>query len=540
MKRLILYILFIAFTTNKTVAQQKTPHNWYLQSSITDSMHGISLNAAYQFLKDKKSIPIIVAVIDGGIDTTHEDLKNVLWRNPKEIPGNGIDDDHNGYVDDIYGWNFLGNKDSNMTKAVEEKVRIFYKYKPEFENKNINEPNLNPEKKELYQQWKLAVKAMTVSEEEVQQIFFLEMATKAIKKYDSILQKDWSHNEYSAEELEKYNPTNEDAQKGKTGYLDFISRGRIPKDMKNTALIKELDEYISNRKEFFELAKNPPLDYRAQTVKDDVEDINDHNYGNGNVMVNNPLHGTHVSGIIAAQRNNGIGIDGIADNVKIMAIRAVPDGDEYDKDIALAIRYAVDNGAKVVNMSFGKGFSPHKKWVDEAIKYAASKDVLLVHAAGNDAANNDSTRNFPNPKYFGTTTVAPNFITVGASSDFLIDSSLTASFSNYGKTTVDVFAPGSTIYSTLPGNKYGNESGTSMASPVVAGVAALIRSYFPKLTAKQVKQIIEQSVFIPKTTDIILKPATKKHVLMSTLCKSKGIVNAEAAVKLAAKIAGSN
>lgn len=538
MKKIIAQIFFFVFISLSLLAQHTAPKGWYLQSPTTDSMHGINLNTAYQFLKDKKSSTIIVAVIDNGVDTAQEDLKNVIWHNPKEIPNNGIDDDHNGYIDDIYGWNFLGSKDSNMTKTSEEKVRMFYKYKPAFENKNIDETKLTPEKKDLYQQWKAAVKAMTVNEEEVQQVFFLEMLTKTIKKYDSVLQKDLSHKEYTAEELEKYQPTNEEVQKAKAVYLEFVERGHIGKDMKNTALIDELDKYINSRKEFFDLAKNPPPDYRAQIIKDNEEDINDHNYGNNNVMVTNPVHGTHVSGIIAAQRNNKIGIDGIANNVKIMAIRAVPDGDEYDKDVALAIRYAVDNGAKVVNMSFGKSFSPHKKWVDEAIRYAAKKDVLLVHAAGNDATNTDSARNFPNPKYFGTNTVAPNVITVGASSDILIDSSLAASFSNYGKTTVDVFAPGSRIYSTLPYNKYEFFDGTSMASPVVAGIAAVIRSYFPSLTAKQVKNIIEQSVFIPKSTDRIVKPGTrKKLVSMSILCKAKGIVDAEAALKLAAKTA---
>lgn len=539
-KRMRLFILLLPFLSFALFAsaQYTAPKGWHLQSSTTDGMHGINLNAAYQFLKNKKSTPIIVAVIDNGVDTAQEDLKNVLWHNPKEIPGNGVDDDHNGYVDDIYGWNFLGSKDTNMTKTSEEKVRMLYKYKPMFENRGkiLQEEEFSPEEEDLYQQWKATVKAMTVNEEEVQQVFFLEMMSKSLKKSDSTLQKALDRKEYTAEDVEKYQPINEDVQKEKTTYLNFIAGARINKDMKNTELIDELDKYINGRKEFFDLAKNPPPDYRAQIVKDDVENINDRNYGNNNVMVTNPVHGTHVSGIIAAQRNNGIGIDGIADNVKIMAIRAVPDGDEYDKDVALAIRYAVDNGARVVNMSFGKYFSPHKKWVDDAIRYAAKKDVLLVHASGNNSKNTDSARHFPTAKYFGTNTIAPNFIDVGASSDMRIDSSVIASFSNYGKNSVDVFAPGSRIYSTLPYNKYTFFDGTSMASPVVAGIAALIRSYFPKLTAIQVKRIIEQSVDIPTAKERVVKPGTKNEIVaMSTLCKSKGIVNAEKAVRLAAK-----
>jgi subtilisin family serine protease len=250
-----------------------------------------------------------------------------------------------------------------------------------------------------------------------------------------------------------------------------------------------------------------------------------------------PTHGTHVSGIIGAQRGNGIGIDGIADNVRIMAVRAVPDGDEYDKDVALAIRYAVDNGAKVINMSFGKGFSPEKQWVDEAVKYAETKDVLLVHAAGNDAEDIDKEENYPNPDLKTLNEQASNFITVGASSDPKIKSSLVAEFSNYGKNNVNVFAPGVKIYSTLPGgNTYGNQQGTSMAAPVVSGLAAVIRSYFPSLTAKQVKYSIEKSVIVTENPVAVVKPGSKEKVWISDLCTSGGIINAYNAIKIAASL----
>jgi len=221
---------------------------------------------------------------------------------------------------------------------------------------------------------------------------------------------------------------------------------------------------------------------------------------------------------------------GVADNVRIMMVRAVPDGDEHDKDIANAIRYAVDNGAKVISMSFGKSFSPQKSWVDDAVKYAASKDVLLVHAAGNDAKNIDSTENYPNPVYLDKSGVAGNFITVGASGDST-NGGFTASFSNYGKNSVDVFAPGVNIYSTLPGgDKYGNYSGTSMATPVVAGVAALIREYYPSLTAEQVKYAIDNSVS-PQTEKVKL-PGTDEMVNLSDISKTGGELNAYNALKL--------
>jgi subtilisin family serine protease len=283
-------------------------------------------------------------------------------------------------------------------------------------------------------------------------------------------------------------------------------------------------------------ADQAPRDYRGEIVKDNYYDFNDRYYGNSDVMANTPMHGTHVSGIIGASRTNGKGIEGIADNVKIMMVRAVPDGDEHDKDIALAIRYAVDNGAKVINMSFGKGVSPEKKWVDEAVQYAQSKGVLLVHAAGNDAADIDTAWNFPSATFKSNGKKATNWITVGASGDPKIDG-LVANFSNYGKTEVDVFAPGRKIYSTLPGgDSYGNLDGTSMASPVVAGVAALIFEYFPTLTPEQVKSIIEKSV--TKPTIKAKNPGTDEDVDLGEISKTGGIINAYEAVKLAAVMSG--
>jgi subtilisin family serine protease len=279
-----------------------------------------------------------------------------------------------------------------------------------------------------------------------------------------------------------------------------------------------------------------PTNYREDIVKDNYYNLNDRFYGNNDVMGPSPLHGTHVSGIIGAQRDNGIGADGVADNVKVMTIRAVPDGDEYDKDIALAIKYAVDNGAKVINMSFGKDISPEKKWVDEAVRYAEMKDVLIVHAAGNDGENTDSTGNFPNPDLQVFQKKATNFITVGASSDPKIGGDFVADFSNYGKNTVDVFAPGVKIYSTIPGgNNYGFLKGTSMASPVVAGVAALIRSYFPELSASQIKYAIEKSVVAGPGIKVT-KPGTKDTVSIASLCASGGFINAFSAVKIAATL----
>jgi subtilisin family serine protease len=306
-------------------------------------------------------------------------------------------------------------------------------------------------------------------------------------------------------------------------------------DMTIKEFLEGMNEYIGSQERKTEAADKGPREYRAEVVKDNEADLNDKYYGNNDVMASTPLHGTHVAGIIGADRTNGIGANGVADNVRIMAVRAVPDGDEHDKDIALAIRYAVDNGAKVINMSFGKSFSPEKSWVDDAVKYAASKGVLLVHAAGNDSKNIDSSDNFPNPIMLDTKERASNWITVGASSDPLSEpgyNSLTASFSNYGKSEVDVFSPGTKIYSTLPGgNKYGNLQGTSMASPVVAGLAALILSYYPDLTPQQVKYAIEKSAVVPSVP--VKVPGSAISSELTDISKTGGIINAYEAVKIA-------
>jgi subtilisin family serine protease len=301
-----------------------------------------------------------------------------------------------------------------------------------------------------------------------------------------------------------------------------------------------VSEYVSSEDAKMQAADAKPTPYRAEIVKDNYKDFNDKFYGNNDVMVskNAALHGTHVSGIIGAARSNGVGMDGVADNVRIMTVRAVPDGDEHDKDIALAIRYAVDNGAKVINMSFGKGYSPEKKWVDEAVKYAEGKGVLLVHAAGNSAQNIDTSWNFPTP-LFEDEYRAPNWITVGASGPKadIATGGLTASFSNFGKKEVDVFAPGVKIYSTVPGgNTYQNLQGTSMASPVVAGLAAFILEYFPNLSAAQVKMVIEKSSQNPGVK--VKTPGGSDEVDLADISKAGGIINAYEAIKLASTLKG--
>lgn len=508
---------------------QQAPEGWHLKDLKTDGYYGISLQQAYDYLKskNKKSTPVIVGVVDSGIDTTHEDLTPVMWVNTKEIPANGIDDDKNGYIDDVHGWNFIGGKDpnSNVTKDSYEAARVFWKYKTQFDGKTASQ--IAAGDKSNYQMWLRAKEDVFKPSESGMDETFMRRVVEGMKMGNETITNDLKKEEFSCKDLVNYKPTTDNASKLRSFLLSVCS-GNNNDDITNKMLLENIEKDL----EKMQNKKQAPKDFRGEVVKDNYNDLNDKFYGNTNLTVDNSsaMHGTHVAGIIGAARNNGKGMDGVADNVKILTVRAVPDGDEHDKDIALGIRYAVDNGAKVINMSFGKGYSPEKKWVDDAVKYAVSKGVVLVHAAGNDAKNNDTTFNYPSAYYLDKTRPA-TWITVGASGPDEA-SGIVADFSNYGKKEVDVFAPGVRIYSTIPGgNTYGNLQGTSMASPVVAGLAALIRSYYPDLTAVQVKEIIEKSVVRP--TVKVANPETKEKVSLADLSVTGGIVNAYEAVKLA-------
>ncbi|MBS1949197.1 MAG: S8 family peptidase [Bacteroidetes bacterium] len=524
-------------------AKTDLPKGWHLMDKEQDGVEGISLDKCYQFIREKnlKSKQVIVAVIDSGIDTLHEDLKGILWTNPKEIPGNGIDDDHNGYTDDVHGWNFIGGKNGeNVSDDSGEETRVYYKFKDRFEAKDFDPKTLKGEDADNYQMWLLAKKTVTGEnpQESAADLLILKRFLATAIRSDSIVQKAMNKAEYTGNELDTFETNDNEAKRAKAILLYMFKADKIM-DMTNKEYISDFSEVVDREVKKSEAKEKAPENYRHQIVQDNEGDINDRHYGNNNIMARDPMHGTHVSGIIAAERNNGIGMNGIADNVRIMMIRAVPNGDEHDKDIALAIRYAVDNGAKVINMSFGKHLSPNKAWVDDAVKYAQSKGVLLVEAAGNDNADLDSTTNFPNPVFKDQSGTASNWITVGASSDPLAEpgfKSYTASFSNYGKKEVDVFAPGTKIYSTLPGgNRYGNLQGTSMAAPVVTGIAALIMEYYPALTPQQVKYCIVKSAVAPPGK--VKKPGTDDDLVnLSDISISGGIVNAYDAIKLANRL----
>lgn len=471
-----------------------------------DSVPGMSVDRVYaELIKNKKGKKVVVAVVDSGVDIDHEDLKSVVWTNPKEIAGNGKDDDKNGYIDDVHGWNFLG--DSGLENL--EMTRILKK--PDDGSEMYKSAKAEHEK--MYQE----------NLQGKQQVDFIFKANQTIK---DLLKKD----NYTLEEVQSITSTDPTVNKSKQVMISIIGQT-------GPSFNDDLNDYKDQVYNMLNYNLNKDFDGR-KVLGDNPDDQSTKYYGNNVVYgpdKEKALHGTHVAGIIAQTRNNNLGGDGVANNVEIMAVRAVPDGDEYDKDIALSIRYAVDNGAKVINGSFGKSYSPHKQWVYDAIKYAESKDVLIVHAAGNDAKDIDVENNFPNDSDDKKTEFASNVITVGAL-NFEYGTGLVAPFSNYGKLNVDVFAPGMKIYATTPNNSYKYEQGTSMASPNVAGVAALIRSYFPSLKAKQVKYILMNSGS-PIDLNVEVGGDPKDSRPLNQLCVSGKIVNAYNAFKMAEKMA---
>ncbi len=485
---------------------------WSHLDLVKDSIPGMSVDKVYsELLKGKTSTSVIVGIVDSGVDIEHEDLKSVIWTNKKEIPGNKIDDDKNGYIDDINGWNFLGNS----TKENYEYERIINNKKLVDEATYLKAKAINDGKIEEANQTK----------------FQIELALNGTKKADDTLTKLLGKPTYTAEELDAIESKDQEVVQSIAIMKQMLAYGLSVADLKKE-IEKELESYIK-----VQSGENLKTNYR-KVVGDNPDDIKDTKYGDNNVMgpdKQDTLHGTHVAGIVAQVRNNKMGGDGIANNVQILTVRAVPDGDEYDKDIALGIRYAVDNGAKVINGSFGKAFSPHKQWVYDAIKYAESKDVLIVHAAGNDAKDIDKEDNYPNDSDDKKTEFADNMITVGAL-NYEYGTNVVADFSNYGKLNVDVFAPGVKIYASTPKDTYQFLQGTSMAAPNVAGVAALIRSYYPTLTAKQVKHILMDSG-TAISTSVAVGGDPDKSRLFSELSQSGRMVNAYNAMVMAEKLA---
>lgn len=524
-------------------AQDATPPlNWHLLDYRTDKVYGIGINNAYRdLLKNRTPQTVVVAVIDSGIDTLHEDLKPVLWHNPKE-KDNGRDNDGNGYPADIYGWNFIGNKNNradNLLHDLQEETRFYYLYRTRFERVS-NGAALNNCDRRLYQDWLRSRAALAAkTPEQVAVDALAGYVNNYYPRWDSLFRKLLKKEVYTATDVQRY--STEDKLLKMDRYFYGLLFARAQTNITNQQLPQALKPVLDSMRRLVKIPVTPPADFRAAVVKDNYDAINDRFYGNSNVMAANRMHGTHAAGIIGAVRENGTGMDGVADCVKIMLVRVVPEGDEHDKDVALAIRYAADNGAQIINMSFGKAYSPQQHWVEEAIRYAGRKGVLIVKAAGNSGADLDSVPDYPSGHYRKGGRLVPHMITVGATGPYR--DALVPVFSNYGRETVDVFAPGVQIFSTVGYDSagiavqgYKKISGTSMAAPVVAGLAAVLKSYYPRLTAVQIKRIIEASV--TQVDGLVVRPQSTERVPMAALCRTGGIINAYAAIQMAEKLYG--
>lgn len=516
--------------------------DWHLLDPKSQ-VPGTGVEEAYKsILKGRTSQEVIVAVIDGGVDIHHEDLKGKIWINPREIPDNGVDDDKNGYIDDIYGWNFIGNASgNNVHHDTYESVRTLATLKKKYAQ--VDPTKLDKVARAEYDRYLNLLKDIEGKRKDAEEQW------KELRKNETLLLEVF---EAIKKELGALPLTKNNLEKIDTAKSIYVNIGQkiLLSVLEEEPNINSFDQITQSVKQQYgepraELEAKFLYQYNTEfdsrtIVGDHYENPDERYYGNNDVKGPDAFHGTHVAGIIAANRENTIGMKGIARDVKIMALRAVPDGDERDKDVANAIRYAVDHGARVINMSFGKGESPYKKAVDDAIRYAEKRDVLLVHAAGNSGEDNDATLHFPvktlDRKGLFVKKKVRNWLDVGALS-FTMDEDMVASFSNYGRKSVDIFSPGVRIYSTAPENRYEFADGTSMASPVIAGVAALIRSYYPKLSSKQViKAILKNGTEIDQKVN---RPGSGDKVSLSQLCRTGSYVNATKALEAASKMKGS-
>jgi subtilisin family serine protease len=484
---------------------------------------GMSTDRAYRTLLADRSPrdTVVVAIIDSGVDIAHEDLQPVVWTNEDEVPGNGVDDDDNGYVDDVHGWNFIGGPDGeNVQYDTYEVTRLYRALSDRFAD--VDSASVPPSERDAYARYQ-RIKSDYEAEraEAQQQMQNVRPAYRAMEASSAALKNYLQTDTLSQDAVSAINSPRADIQRARDILMYFYQQGIAPADL------TEYYEYLETQLQYH---YNPDFNPRP-IVGDDYSDKTERTYGNNDVTGPDASHGTHVAGIVGAVRGNGIGVDGVATGVRIMAIRAVPNGDERDKDVANAIRYAADNGADIINMSFGKGYSPYKAVVDAAVQHADSMGVLMVHAAGNDGANIDSTDSFPTRHYAGGGE-ASLWLEVGASSPNMGET-LPASFSNYGAETVDVFAPGASIYSTVPGNGYEQNDGTSFAAPMVTGLAALLMAYHPELTAEQVREVVLESS-TPYGDTTVTVPGGDRTAPFASLSRTGAVINAYAALQLAA------
>ncbi len=522
-----------AFVRQRTKANTP-PFNWPYLDPAADSVAGISLYRAYRLLAGRPSVPVVVGVLDSGVDITHEDLRDVIWTNPAEIADNNLDDDKNGYTDDHNGWNFMGSPDGTTSAYGQPEItQTYVLLKKKYDT--IDPGKVPTREKRQYDTYQIAKKQFLQRYQANRSVYKAFADTANFWRVARQLQTRLTDTTTSATAIQSANVgTDSVAMTIRTLLADSYTPQYGPFSNYLALVRKNWIRFTQLLGGEAMIGYNP--DYQpSKAIGDNPANVNERYYGSPRMLIGQSqelaMHGSHVAGIIAAKRDNGRGMDGVADNVRIMPVSVVPaNGDERDKDIANGIRYAVENGAKVLNMSFGKRLSPFKEEIDAAIRFAEEHDVLIVHAAGNNGENYDSLPAYPSARYANGQT-AQNVLTVG-NSTWQLNETLPSRSSNYGVQTVDLFAPGTAILSTLPNNRYASLSGTSMAAPMTAGVAALLRSYFPKLTAVQVKEILMKSAYKPSIN--VRRPGRSGQIIpFSQLSRSGGVLNAYEAVKMA-------
>lgn len=507
---------------------------WYHKDFASSKVYGVNTDNAYKYLESKGLKPksVVVAVLDSGVEVDHPGLKNNMWKNPNEVPNNGKDDDGNGYIDDVHGWNFMGSAKGDIDVDNMEVTRVVKKYKSVFEGENSAENKANqakmPEEFAMYMQSKEIFNKKSM--EARQQYQSIQMVNQFIPVMVKLL----NGKPFTQETLETIKPATQQEAIALNVMGNMVNDpeavGKSPEDFQKY-MEEEMKTYLDFYGQQATQQYNLDFDPRAELVGDNYDDYTEKHYGNNNYEGPDAGHGTHVAGIIAGLPQGEEVQYGVAHKVaKIMAVRTVPNGDERDKDVANSIRYAVDNGAKILNMSFGKPVSPGKKVVWDAFRYAEKKGVLLVKAAGNDNEDIQNSVHYPT-NFKDPADDKPflnNMIVVGASTKDA--ETLRAGFSNFNSKMVDVFAPGQQIYSTVPDAKYKYEQGTSMASPVVAGAAAVLLAYMPELKPEQIIEALVKTS--NKSTVDAALPGDLKATF-DTISRAGGVIDVRKAAEYA-------
>ena len=509
------------------VTPERPPHAWFHMDAQANGHPGLSTHRVHTTLLAERGPrqTVTVAIIDSGVDNEHKELTSQQWQNTDETP-NSADDDGNGYVDDTGGWNFLGNPSGkNVDHDTYELTRLYRTYRDWAAETDTT--SLSPAGRDsLDRFYTLRSEFEEERSDAQQQLSNVRNAYNNVQAIQRFLRAELDVEEVTPAVVASLEDREEPRIQQAYDILTFFyNQDLTPQDIED--FYEQLNEQV-------EYGYNPDFEPRS-IVGDTYSNLTEQGYGNSDVHGPDPSHGTHVAGIVGAARDTTLRIDGVAPAVRLMPVRAVPAGDERDKDVANAIRYAANNGADIINMSFGKGYSPQKEVVDDAVRYADSLGVLMVHAAGNSALNIDTEDNFPTAHYADGGR-AMHWIEVGASG-WNVEDNLVAPFSNYGAERVDVFAPGVDIYSSTTDDGYRFNSGTSMAAPMVSGVAALLMAYYPELSAQEVRTVILESA-VSYADQMVERPssdaeAQPRQVAFGTLSATGGIVNAYEAVRMA-------